>query len=680
MATPNKDLDMLCVNTLRTLAIDEIQKANSGHPGLPLGAAPMAYVLWQRHLRHAPAEPRWPDRDRFVLSAGHGSSILYALLHLTGYDLPMAQLQQFRQWQSLTPGHPEAHLTAGVEATTGPLGQGFSNAVGMAIAERYLAARFNRPGFDIVDHYTYTLLGDGCIMEGVAMEAASLAGHLGLGKLIALYDANDITLDGPTALAFTEDVEKRFEAQGWQVLRVDDGDHDLDAIDRALVAAKAESGKPSLIVVKTTIGFGSTKAGTSAAHGSPFGPEGVKVVKRNLGWDPELHFHVPDAAAPCFRSAVARGEALVARWKETFAAYAAAHPELAEEWTLALNGELPAGWDETVPVWEEGSSIATRAAGGKVLNALAGTIPWFFGGDADLSCSTGTGLAGAESFDGRTGEGRNLHYGVREHAMSAIANGMAYHGGVRNFVSTFFVFADYMRPAIRLAAMNHLPVTYVWTHDSVAVGEDGPTHQPVEHLMSLRSMPGLVVLRPADANETAEAWKAALRITDRPVGLVLTRQAVPTLAGEGFAGPEGLHRGAYVLKRSWEGDPDALLLATGSEVAVALEAQSRLAEQGIHTHVVSMPSWELFAAQPRAYRDAVLPPHVRARVSVEAGVTFGWERWIGDGGTAVGIDRFGASAPGPEVMSRLGINADAVVDAVRSVLDRAGETAASTTR
>ncbi len=664
MSTVQNDLDRLSVNTLRLLAVDAIQKANSGHPGLPLGAAPMAYVLWQRHLNHAPSQPSWPNRDRFVLSAGHGSSLLYSLLHLTGYDLPMEQLKQFRQWESLTPGHPEAHL-AGVEATTGPLGQGLCNAVGMAISERFLANRFNRPGFGLVDHHTYTLVGDGCIMEGVAMEAVSLAGHLGLGRLIVLYDANDVTLDGPADLAFSEDVERRFEGQGWHVQRVDEGDHDLATLDSAMIAAKSVADKPSLIVVKTTIGFASPKAGTSAAHGAPFGPDGVRTVKTNLGWDPDLHFHVPEPAGDHFRTAVKKGEELVAAWNAMVADYRKAHPDLATQWESLKAGELPAGWEEGLPKWEQGKSLATRAAGGQVLNSLAQKIPWLIGGDADIGTSTQTRLKDEASFDGRTGSGRNIHYGVREHAMTAIANGVALYGGLRNYVSTFFVFADYMRPAIRLAAMCGLPVTYVWTHDSVAVGEDGPTHQPVEHLMALRTIPNLVILRPADANETTAAWQIAMKKDDGPVGLVLTRQSLPALAQ---ADDAGVARGAYVMSRSWEGDPDVLLIATGSEVQLALSAQQELAATGIHTNVISMPSWELFIAQDKSYRDSVLPPTVTRRVSVEAGVTFGWERWLGDGGIAVGIDRFGASAPGPEVMDKLGMNVESVVDAVRKLV------------
>jgi transketolase len=664
MPTVQNDLDKLCINTLRTLAIDAIQKANSGHPGLPLGAGPMTYALWQHHLSHAPTHPKWPNRDRFVLSAGHGSSLLYSMLHLAGYDLPMEQLQQFRQWGSLTPGHPENHLT-GVEATTGPLGQGLCNAVGMAISERFLAVRFNRPGLPLVDHFTYTLVGDGCIMEGVSMEAASLAGHLGLGRLVVLYDANDVTLDGPADLAFSEDVEKRFAGHGWHVQRVADGDHDMAAIDAAISQAKGATDRPSLIVVKTTIGFASPKAGTSAAHGAPCGPDGVRTVKEKLGLDPDQHFQVAAAASEHFRTAVKRGEQKVAAWQQLLTAYRTEHPELAAQWDQLQAGELPAGWDRDLPRWEAGESLATRAAGGKILNHLAQQIPWLFGGDADIGTSTQTRLQGEAAFDGRTGLGRNIHYGVREHAMTAIANGIAYYGGLRNFVSTFFVFSDYMRPAIRLAAMCHLPVTYVWTHDSVAVGEDGPTHQPVEHLMALRAIPNMRLLRPADANETAAAWKVALKTTDRPVGLVLTRQSLPALAA---ADDDGVARGAYVMSRSWDGDPDALIIATGSEVQLALSAQAELAGNGIHTNVISMPSWDLFALQDKEYRDSVLLPSVSKRVSVEAGVTFGWERWIGDGGVAVGIDRFGASAPGPEVMDKLGINVAAVVGAVKGLL------------
>ncbi len=676
MAHPfsGSDLDLLCINTLRTLCIDVIQRANSGHPGLPLGASPMAYVLWQRHLKHDPARPDWPDRDRFVLSAGHGSSMLYSLLHLTGYPLSMEDLQQFRQWGSLTPGHPECHLTAGVEATTGPLGQGFANAVGMAMAERFLGHLFNRPGYPVVDHYTYSILGDGCIMEGVAAEAAALAGHLRLGKLICLYDSNDITLDGPAALALSENVAARFDAAGWQVLYVEDGNHDVAAIDQAIERAKADTEHPSLIIVKTTIGYGSpTKAGTSACHGSPFGAAGVAEIKRTLGFDPERHFHVPDEVLANFRTALARGSERSHAWDKRFAQWSDKHPELARTWELARNGNLPEGWDRELPQFASGTAIATRAAGGKILNAAAKAIPWLLGGDADLSCSTATALTGLGDFDGRTGEGRNIHFGVREHAMAAIANGMAYHGSVKPFTATFFVFSDYMRPSLRLAAMNHLPAIWVWTHDSVAVGEDGPTHQPIEHLAALRCTPGLIVLRPADATETLEAWKVALESRDTPVGLVLSRQPLPVLNRTTLGDAAGLRKGAYVLQDPTEGEVDAILIATGSEVHVALAAAGLLADGGIGCRVVSMPSWELFERQPREYRDSVLPPSIRARVSVEAGVTFGWQRYVGDHGAAVGIDRYGASAPCETVMEKLGMTRAVVAEAVRNVLRRLEE-------
>lgn len=662
------DTDRLCINTLRTLSMDAIQKANSGHPGLPMGAAPMAYVLWQRHLKHNPRQPRWTDRDRFVMSAGHGSSILYALLHVTGYPTTLDDIKSFRQLGSNTPGHPEFFLTPGVDATTGPLGQGCTNAVGMAIAERYLANLFNRSGFELVSHYTYCLLGDGDIMEGVAAEAASLAGHLKLGKLIYLYDANDITLDGPAELAFTEDVGKRYAACGWHVQQVDDGDNDLQSIDQAITTAKADTTRPSLIIVKTTIGFGSpNRAGTSGVHGSPLGEEELALTKKALGWDPEARFLIPDAALSKFRAAVEQGRTSTKDWDDMFAAYAKEHPELAVQWKQAWAGELPDGWDADLPYFEAGTKAATRVAGGKVLNAIAAKVPWLLGGDADLSASTKTGLSGAGDFDGQTGKGRNIRYGVREHAMAAIAGGMAYHGGVRNYTATFFAFTDYMRPSIRLAAMNKLPAIYVYTHDSVAVGEDGPTHQPVEQLMSLRVMPGLSVIRPADPSETVAAWKAAMTTTDRPVALVLTRQSLPTLE-RARAADGGLARGAYVLQDPPGGVFDAIIIATGSEVHVALPAAKQLAGQGIAVRVVSMPSWDLFASQPDEYREAVLPDTIKARVSVEAGVTFGWQTWLGDKGVAVGIDRFGVSAPAEQALAYLGITPDKVVSAVKQTL------------
>jgi transketolase len=666
----DRALEELSINTIRILAIDAVQKANSGHPGLPLGAAPMAYVLWQYHLRHNPRDPHWPDRDRFVLSAGHGSMLLYALLHLTGYDLSMDDILAFRQWGSRTPGHPEFRLTPGVEATTGPLGQGGANAVGMAIAERLLAQRFNRPQHTIVDHRTYALVSDGDLMEGVNAEAASLAGHLRLGKLIFLYDSNHISLDGPTTLAFsTEDVGARYAAYGWHVQHVADGNTDTDAIDTAISAAEAETGRPSLIVVQTTIGYGSPhKQGKSEAHGSPLGVEEVRLTKQALGWDPDKSFFVPEVASQHLRSALERGQAQQAEWQKRFEAYARAYPELAAEWRATVRGELPLDWDAELPAFGPGDAQATRQAGGKVLNAIAKRVPFLVGGDADLSVSTSTALKDGGSFDGQTGAGRNFHFGVREHAMGAIANGMAYHGALRPFVATFFVFSDYMRPAVRLAALNELPVIFVWTHDSIALGEDGPTHQPVEQLMSLRLMPHIAVVRPADPNETREAWRWAMKHTTGPVALVLSRQKLPVLDG---VAEHGLSRGAYVLAEAEGGAPQAIIIGTGAEVHVALAARAQLAREGIRARVVSMPCWESFSAQSPDYREAVLPAAVKARVSVEAGVTLGWERWIGEHGTAIGIDRFGASAPGEVNMEKLGFTAEDVARAVRKALQSA---------
>lgn len=664
----DEDIAQLAVNTIRTLAIDAVQKANSGHPGLPMGAAPMAYVLWQRHLRHNPRSPRWADRDRFVLSAGHGSMLLYCLLHLTGYDVSMEDLQAFRQWESKTPGHPETLLTPGVEATTGPLGQGTANAVGMAMAERALAHRFNRPGNVLVDHRTYAIVSDGDLMEGVSAEAASLAGHLQLGKLIYLYDCNHISLDGPTSLAFsTEDVGARYAAYGWQVLKVANGDTDLDAIDRAISEAEADTTRPSIVIVQTTIGYGAPKKqGTAEAHGSPLGPDEVAAAKRALGFDPDKFFYVPPTAGAHLRSAIERGGVLEAEWNERFARYANANPDLAEEWRRVQAGELPKGWDGGLPVFEAKDAQATRQASGKALNAIASRMPELVGGDADLSVSTSTALKEGGSFDGVTGAGRNIHYGVREHAMGAIANGMAYHGGVRTFVATFFCFSDYMRPAVRLAALNELPVLFVWTHDSIALGEDGPTHQPVEHLMSLRAMPGLAVVRPADPNETVEAWRFAIAQRRRPVALVLSRQKLPVLDASLACNAA---KGAYVVADPAGGAaPVAILIGTGAEVHVAVAAHRLLAGEGVPTRVVSMPCWEAFAEQDAAYRASVLPPSVRVRVSVEAGVTFGWERWIGDAGVAVGLDRYGASAPGEVNLAKFGFSAENVAACVRQSL------------
>jgi transketolase len=668
----NASLDLLCINTIRTLSIDAVQNANSGHPGLPLGAAPMAYTLWQRHLRHNPKDPRWPDRDRFVLSAGHGSMLLYSLLHLTGYDLSLDDIRAFRQWESRTPGHPEFRLTPGVEATTGPLGQGSANAVGMAIAERALAHRFNREGRVIVDHHTYALVSDGDLMEGISAEAASLAGHLKLGKLIYLYDSNQVSLDGPTSLTFsTEDVGKRYQAYGWQVLEVADGNTDLDAIDRAIAAAKAETTRPSLIIVHTTIGYGSPhKQGTAEAHGSPLGVEEVALTKQALGWEPSRSFYIPERALAHFRAAFERGAAWQVEWEKRFEAYARAFPDLAAEWKRAWAGELPERWDEALPSWSPGKPVATREAAGKALNAIAARVPTLIGGDADLSSSTKTSLKDAGSFEGVSGAGRNLHFGVREHAMGGVVNGIAYHGGLRPFAATFFCFSDYMRPAVRLAALSELAVVYVWTHDSVGLGEDGPTHEPIEHLMSLRAMPNLSILRPADANEAAEAWRWALQHREGPVGLVLTRQNLPVLDRSKLGAASGLARGAYVLADSEAGDPQAIIIGTGSEVHVALGARELLAAEGVRVRVVSMPSWELFERESAAYRESVLPSSVAARVSVEAGSTFGWSRYLGSAGVAIGIDRFGASAPGEVNLAKLGITPERVADAVRSLLGR----------
>ncbi|HEU4734173.1 MAG TPA: transketolase [Kofleriaceae bacterium] len=654
------DLSTLAINTLRTLSIDAVQKANSGHPGLPLGCAPMAYMLWQHHLKHDPSAPRWFDRDRFVLSAGHGSALLYSLLHLTGYDLSLDELKQFRQWGSRTPGHPEWHDTPGVEATTGPLGQGAANAVGMAIAERYLARLFNRPGHEIINHTTFALVSDGDIMEGVACEAASLAGHLGLGRLIYLYDANRITLDGPLSLVMDEDVGARYAAYGWHVLHVENGDTDLGSINAAITAARAETERPSILIIRTTIGFGSPKkAGTSAAHGSPLGDAEVAATKRALGWDPEARFLIPDEVRAHMAEGGKRGAVAHAEWDARLAAYRTAHPELAAQLDLAMRGELPAGWDHGLPELAPGSpAVATRSASGKIMAALAARIPWLIGGDADLGGSTKTIVPGGDYL--RSGEGRNLRFGIREHAMGAIGNGLLYHGGVRTFVATFFVFSDYMRPPVRLAALNKMPAIYVWTHDSVGLGEDGPTHQPVEHLMALRAMVNLCVFRPCDANETAAGWRYALAKSHGPTALVLSRQDLPVVTQPCAPGAE---RGAYVLADG----TDAILIATGSEVAVALAARDELARLQISARVVSMPCWELFAAQPASYRESVLPSAQHRRVSIEAGVTFGWREHIGDRGIAIGIDRYGASAPGEIVLEKLGITASAVVEAVQRI-------------
>jgi len=676
----------VAVNAARMLAADMVEEAKSGHPGLPLGAAPMAYVLWTRHLKHNPRNPAWPDRDRFVLSAGHGSALLYALLHLAGYDLSLDELKRFRQWGSKTPGHPEAGLTPGVEVTTGPLGQGLAMAVGMAIAEAHLAARFNRPGYPVVDHATYVLASDGDLMEGVTAEACALAGHLRLGKLVVLYDRNGISLAGSTDLSFTEDVAKRFAAYGWHTAEVGDG-NDLAALDQALVEATEETERPSLIAVHTVLGYGApTKKGTFHAHGSPLGAEELRAAKRALEWPEEPRFLVPDEARRPFRDAAARGERAEKSWNDLLRRYGADHPELSQEFARRVRGELPEQWDAGLPAFASGGKgVSTRKASEAVLQALGEQVPELVGGSADLNPSCLTWLKGEGDFGHPTGPadrqgevgggwspaGRNVHFGVREHAMGAVAVGMARHGGVRPFTGTFLVFSDYMRPPIRLAALMHAPVVFVFTHDSIALGEDGPTHQPVEHLMILRAVPNLVVIRPSDASETVEAWRTALSRQDGPTALIFTRQDLPVLDRSRFGPPEGLRRGGYVLWESVPGEnPELVLIATGSEVSVALAAAEELATDGVRVRVVAMPTWELFDRQPQAYREAVLPQQVRARVGVEAGVRLGWERYVGLDGEVVGMSSFGASAPGLVLLHEFGITPAAVVAAARQVLAR----------
>ena len=679
-------LDQLSINTIRFLSVDAVQKADSGHPGLPLGAAPMAYVLWNRFLQHNPTHPHWFNRDRFVLSAGHGSMLLYSLLYLTGYDLPLEHIKRFRQWGSLTPGHPERGVTPGVETTTGPLGQGFGNGVGMAIAEAYLAARYNRPGFDIIHHFTFGLVSDGDLMEGVAAEAASLAGHLKLGKLIYLYDDNHITLAASTELTFTEDRAQRFEAYGWHTQSIDDG-NDVGAIDSAIRTARQETERPSLILVRTHIGYGSPhKQDTFAAHGSPLGEEEVTLTKENLGWPVGPPFLVPDAVEQHCRQAVHRGRQAEAEWHEQCAAYEQQYPELARELRLLIAGALPPGWDTNIPQFPaDAKGLATRVASGTILQAISQTLPGLIGGSADLNPSTHTELHEAGNFEnsavavgdlqgsaggGWSYAGRNLQFGVREHAMGAILNGLATHGGLIPFGATFLTFSDYMRPPIRLAALMGIHVLYVFTHDSLALGEDGPTHQSVEQVASLRAIPQLMVIRPGDANETAVAWRVAIETRDRPIALILTRQSVPTLNRAECASADGLRRGAYILVDAPQGHPEVILIASGSEVGLIVAAREELQAQHIAVRLVSMPSWELFEAQSRSYRDSVLPPSVRARLAVEAGVTQGWHRYVGDQGDVIGVDRFGASAPGPVVMREYGFTVEHVYERALKVLNR----------
>jgi transketolase len=667
-------LDQLCINTIRMFAVDAVEQARSGHPGLPMGAASLAYVLWTKFLRHNPKNPAWPNRDRFVLSAGHGSMLLYALLHLTGYDLPLEELKRFRRWDSKTPGHPEHGHTPGVETTTGPLGQGFGNAVGMAMAEVHLAARFNRPGHAIVDHFTYVFASDGDLMEGVSHEAASLSGHLHLGKLIVVYLDNRITMEGGPSLAFTEDVHQRFVAYGWHVQHVDG--NDLPGIEEAFRAAQAEQRHPSLIIARTHIGFGSPhKQDTAEAHGSPLGPEEVRLTKERLGWPTQPMFFIPEGALAVFRQAVERGAVLEREWQARVEAYRRAYPELAAEWEHAKCGELPNGWESQLPTFTPADgALATRQASGKVLNVLAKAVPWLIGGSADLAPSTNTYLKDLGDFQAGSFGGRNLHFGVREHAMGAILNGMALHGGLLPFGSTFLVFSDYMRPAIRLAALMKLHVVYVFTHDSIGLGEDGPTHQPIEHLASLRAIPNLLVIRPADSTEAVEAWKVAVTHHGGPVALVLTRQKLPTIDRGTYAKANGLANGAYVLADSSGGAPDLILITTGSEVPLALEAHLRLSKQGVRSRVVSMPSWELFEQQPQSYRDAVLPPSVTARLAVEAASPFGWACYVGPAGDVIGMTRFGASAPDQTLMKEFGFTVEHIVSRARALLETARRT------
>ncbi len=662
-------IDQLSINSIRTLSIDAIEKANSGHPGMPMGAAPMAYTLWTQFMNHNPKNPQWFNRDRFVLSAGHGSMLLYSLLHISGYDLSMEDIKNFRQWGSKTPGHPEFRHTPGVEATTGPLGQGIAMAVGMAMAERHLAAKYNQPGFDLVDHFTYTICGDGDLMEGVSAEAASLAAHLRLGKLVVLYDSNDISLDGELDRAFTESVEGRFKAYGWQVIRVEDG-NDIKELSSALSEAKTDLNRPTLIEVKTTIGYGSPNmSGTSDVHGSPLGAEETKLTKEAYKWTFEQDFHVPDEVYDHFKKEVVeKGEKAELEYNQIFAEYESAYPELAAELKTAINGELPKGWDKDLPVYESGKALASRASSGEALNAIAKNLPFFFGGSADLAGSNKTLIKGAADFTSEDYSGRNIWFGVREFAMGAALNGLALHGGVKVYGGTFFVFSDYLRPAIRLAALMQLPVTYVFTHDSIAVGEDGPTHEPIEQLPSLRSMPGLDVIRPADGNETVAAWKLALESTHTPTALVLTRQNLPTLDSTKEEAYEGVKNGAYVVSKSTKEVPDALLLATGSEVGLAVEAQKVLNEEGISVSVVSMPSWYRFEQQSNEYKESVLPKSVKKRLGIEMAMPLGWERYVGDEGEIIGIHTFGASAPGDIVMREYGFSVENVVNRTKQLI------------
>ena len=662
-------IDSLAIASIRTLSIDAIEKANSGHPGLPMGAAPMAYTLWSRYMNHNPKNPNWFNRDRFVLSAGHGSALLYSLLHLSGYDLSLDDLKEFRQWGSKTPGHPEYRHTAGVEATTGPLGQGIAMGVGMAMAERHLAEVYNKDNYPIVDHYTYSLCGDGDLMEGVSAEAASLAGHLKLGRLVVLYDSNDISLDGDLNQSFSESVENRFKAYGWQYLRVEDG-NDLNEISKAIEESKQDSLRPTLIEVRTVIGYGSpNKAGKSASHGAPLGAEEIKLTKEAYNWTFEEDFHVPAEVYDHFNKVIVEnGQNKEKEWTELLTQYKNEFPELGKQFESAIRNELPEGWSKDLPVYEEGKSLASRASSGESLNAIAKNLPTLFGGSADLAGSNKTLIKGTSDFLPGSYDGRNIWFGVREFAMGAALNGMALHGGVKVFGGTFFVFSDYLRPAIRLAALMNLPVTYVFTHDSIAVGEDGPTHEPIEQLAALRAMPNLSIIRPADGNETAAAWKLAIESTDKPTALILTRQDLPTLKGTVDVAYDGVSKGAYVVSPSNQENADVLLLATGSEVSLAVEAQKVLEGEGIHASVVSMPSWDRFEAQSKEYKESVIPKTVKKRLAIEMGSSLGWHRYAGDEGEVLAIDQFGASAPANKVLAEYGFTVENVVAHVKALL------------
>ncbi|MDM5298255.1 transketolase [Bacillus pumilus] len=664
-------IELKSIATIRTLSIDAIEKAKSGHPGMPMGAAPMAYALWTNHLNVSPQNPNWFNRDRFVLSAGHGSMLLYSMLHLSGYNLSIEDLKQFRQWGSKTPGHPEFGHTEGIDATTGPLGQGIAMAVGMALAERHLAETYNKDKFNVVDHYTYSICGDGDLMEGISSEAASLAGHLGLGRLIVLYDSNDISLDGDLDRSFSENVKNRFEAMNWEVIYVKDGNN-IEEVTAAIEKAKQSTDKPTLIEVKTTIGFGSpNRAGTSGVHGAPLGSEEAKLTKEAYSWTFEEDFHVPAEVYEHFQTAVKdAGQKKEAAWNELFEQYEKEYPELAAQLKLAIEGKLPENWDQEVPVYEAGSSLASRASSGEVLNGIAKQVPFFIGGSADLAGSNKTTIQHADDFGKDNYAGKNIWFGVREFAMGAALNGMALHGGLRVFGGTFFVFSDYLRPAIRLAALMGLPVTYVFTHDSIAVGEDGPTHEPVEQLASLRAMPNLSVIRPADGNETAAAWKLAVSSTDKPTALVLTRQNLPTIDQAPEKAYEGVEKGGYVVVEAADAQPEALLLASGSEVGLAIDAQKALEKEGIRVSVVSLPAWDRFNQQSDEYKESVLPNAVRARIAIEMGSSLGWDRYVGLDGDIIAIDKFGASAPGETIMEKYGFTVSHVVSRVKAKLNK----------